>query len=150
MQTFLPYEDFSRTAKVLDWRRLGKQRVEAKQINMALRGLYTKGWVHHPAVLMWKGYEIALCEYGIAICQEWRSRGFADAQLPYFFAERLFWEHQNPPRDVHWLGDDRLHSSHRSNLLRKDHLHYGQFSWTEPDDLPYVWPQGFQFSTGNL
>jgi hypothetical protein len=40
-----------------------------------------------------------------------------------------------------WLGDERLHASHRSNLLRKDPEHYGQFEWTEPDDLPYWWPE---------
>ena len=32
MQTFLPYESFRESAKVLDWRRLGKQRVEGMQI----------------------------------------------------------------------------------------------------------------------
>jgi hypothetical protein len=32
MQTFLPYEDFTLSAQVLDYRRLGKQRVEALQI----------------------------------------------------------------------------------------------------------------------
>ena len=33
-----------------------------------------------------------------------------------------------------------MHASHRSNLLRKDPEHYMQFGWTEPPDLPYVWP----------
>ena len=32
MQTFLPYPDFVKSALVLDYRRLGKQRVEARQI----------------------------------------------------------------------------------------------------------------------
>jgi hypothetical protein len=39
-----------------------------------------------------------------------------------------------------WLGDDAVHASHRSNLLRKDLRHYSRFGWTEPDDLEYVWP----------
>jgi len=38
-----------------------------------------------------------------------------------------------------WIGDEELHASHRSNLLRKDPEHYGQFEWEEPDDLEYVW-----------
>jgi hypothetical protein len=38
------------------------------------------------------------------------------------------------------LGDEAFHASHRSNLLRKDRDYYGAFGWTEPDDLPYVWP----------
>jgi hypothetical protein len=45
---------------------------------------------------------------------------------------------QYPP----WLGDEAFHASHRSNLLRKNPEWYGQFGWTEPDDLPYVWPVG--------
>ena len=32
VQTFLPYPDFTQTARVLDWRRLGKQRAEALTI----------------------------------------------------------------------------------------------------------------------
>lgn len=32
MQTFLPFAEFKETACILDYRRLGKQRVEAKQI----------------------------------------------------------------------------------------------------------------------
>jgi hypothetical protein len=38
MQTFLPYRDFKQSFRILDWRRLGKQRVEAHQIlNVILR-----------------------------------------------------------------------------------------------------------------
>lgn len=33
-----------------------------------------------------------------------------------------------------------FHASHRSNLLRKDPVWYSQFNWTEPNNLPYVWP----------
>ena len=39
-----------------------------------------------------------------------------------------------------WLGNEALHASHRSNLLRKDPGFYGRYGWTEPADLPYVWP----------
>lgn len=39
-----------------------------------------------------------------------------------------------------WFGNAALHASHRSNLLRKDATFYGQYGWTEKDDLPYVWP----------
>ncbi|MDT5035120.1 MAG: hypothetical protein QOE03_305, partial [Micromonosporaceae bacterium] len=58
VQTFLPYPEFATSARVLDQRRLGKQRVEAIQV---LRGLIVPGygWRHHPAVKMWAGYEEA-------------------------------------------------------------------------------------------
>jgi hypothetical protein len=39
-----------------------------------------------------------------------------------------------------WLGDERVHSSHRSNLLRKRPEHYGLLGWTEGPDMPYHWP----------
>lgn len=49
MQTFLPYPDFRATAKVLDRQRLGKQRVETKQILLALERPGTPtGWGRHP------------------------------------------------------------------------------------------------------
>ena len=50
MQTFLPYKSFKDSFKVLDYRRLGKQRVEAYQIlNVLLGRTKTKGWSNHPA-----------------------------------------------------------------------------------------------------
>ena len=62
MQTFLPYESFKQSARVLDWRRLGKQRVEGMQIINAIEGKPRqdgkpyKGWLNHPATVMWRPY----------------------------------------------------------------------------------------------
>lgn len=39
VNTFLPYPSFEESARVLDWRRLGKQRVEAQQILRVLEDL---------------------------------------------------------------------------------------------------------------
>jgi hypothetical protein len=143
MQTFLPYESYTETAKCLDYRRLGKQRVETLQILNALNG-QSRGWVNHPATRMWRGHRVHLISYGIAICEEWIRRGYKDtcgekilAHLDYAYAAD---EHDAPS----WLGDTALHASHRSNLLRKFREHYAQFGWAESDDLPYVWlePKG--------
>lgn len=135
MQTFLPYPSFKESAKVLDRARLGKQRVEAKQILLALAN--GGGWSHHPATKMWRGYEFALAKYGEAICKEWIGRGYKDSLLPFFQSPRPdFFDWLKPP----WIGNEEFHASHRSNLLRKMPEHYGQFGWKEPDDLPYVWP----------
>ena len=38
-----------------------------------------------------------------------------------------------------WLGYDKLHRSHRSNLVRKDPSYYRAY-FTESGDLPYYWP----------
>ena len=39
-----------------------------------------------------------------------------------------------------WIGDEAVHLSHRSNLIRKDPGYYGPLFPGVPDDLPYVWP----------
>lgn len=135
MQTFLPYSRFDWCATVLDDRRLGKQRVECKQILNAL--VNGGGWSNHPAVKMWAGCEYWLCDYAIAICKGWRELGFRDSLLPEFSERILEFPVCAQPA---WLGDPALHASHRSNLLRKDPEWYGQLNWPEPPDLPYHWP----------
>jgi len=137
MQTFLPYPSFSESAKCLDNKRLGKQRVECKQIYLALT-VPEYGWKNHPAVKMWRGYETSLLEYTMDICEEWIGRGFKDTVL--YWAESVYmgapaWSGFDP----FWLGDEAFHASHRSNLLRKDN-HYQQFGWKESFLLPYIWP----------
>jgi len=129
MQTFLPLPDFRASAQCLDYRRLGKQRVECKQILSALTN--GGGWRNHPAVKMWRGFEDALRVYMWECIEEWKRRGYNNTMsvdLPVTYVV--------PP----WFGEEDFHASHRSNLLRKAPEHYQQFGWSEPDDLPYVWP----------
>lgn len=136
MQTFLPYPDFKESAKVLDRQRLGKQRVEVLQLLKALAG-ETKGWVNHPAALMWKGKEHALIEYGIAMCDEWKARGYQDTCTEKILAYCSRFESYGLPD---WLGDPEFHLSHQSNLVRKAPEHYSPVFVGVSPDLPYVWP----------
>lgn len=136
MQTFMPYPSFKESAKVLDMKRLGKQRVEVLQILQCLKGEKT-GWRNHPAVKMWKGHENALIEYGIAICDEWLRRGYRDSIRQRLW-EKYPW-HQTAPKPE-WFGNLSFHKSHQSNLLRKNKEYYSQFGWDISDSLPYVWP----------
>lgn len=140
MQTFLPYADFAKSAECLDYKRLGKQRVEVLQLLRALHG-ETKGWVNHPAAKMWRLYTNYLVEYGNAICSEWTHRGYKDTCLDKIVKYYLQPSRRGYPYPP-WLGDESFHASHRSNLLRKNREYYGRFGWTEPDNLPYVWPVG--------
>lgn len=136
MQTFLPVPDFYETARILDYRRLGKQRLETLQILNALLGR-SKGWVNHPATRMWRGYEGSLVHYGTVMCDEWVSKGYKDttkAKILELGIEPSILE--VPP----WLGREDFHASHRSNLLRKDPEFYSVYGWSEPDNLEYVWP----------
>jgi hypothetical protein len=138
MQTFLPYEDFEKTARCLDYRRLGKQRVETMQIMNALTGLST-GWVNHPATLMWEGHELALMRYQVAIVDEWVERGYTD-NVCLEKTTAAFDLLNGPFSEPWWLGKEELHQSHKSNLLRKDIEWYSQFGWNINNDLEYWWP----------
>ena len=134
MQTFLPYANFKLTAHCLDNQRLGKQRVEALQIHNIVSGKRTKGgWVNHPAVTMWRGYQDALALYHNVVIDEWISRGFQN-NMPYLALPK------DGIRLPLWLGDERVHSSHRSNLIRKAPDWYAAFGWLEASDLNYYWP----------
>lgn len=148
MQTFLPYPEFDRSARTLDQKRLGKQRVEVIQIIRALTWS-GYGWAHHPAVLMWRDHEEALGRYGLTCCEVWTARGFADtcadtirtdlsaagvtsvrSQTALAAADAL------PP----WLGDERLHHSHQSALVRKEPSHYSATFPGVASDVPAYWP----------
>jgi hypothetical protein len=148
VQTFLPYADFARSAEVLDTKRLGKQRVEVLQVLRALT-IPTYGWQHHPAVLMWRGHEEALGRYGLVVVDAWCARGFGDTCAASIEKE-LVGVRVDVPRSQDelaaagllpaWLGDEALHRSHRSALVRKDPDRYRPLFPDVPDDLPYVWP----------
>jgi hypothetical protein len=129
MQTFLPDSDFTISASILDYRRLGKQRVEAYQI---LKG----DWPNHPASKMWKNYRAALATYGIAICREWIKRGYKDTMLDRFLKmEKELGEIILPS----WIGGP-IHTNHRARLLAKNFDFYSKYKWAEiPTEVNY-WP----------
>lgn len=164
MQTFLPSSDLRQSVEFLDDKRLGKQRVETKQILLALGvsvgqhdGSKPSQWKNHPAVKMWKGYEAALALYGYFCCREWKRRGFKDV-LESQFTEVLNkltgrntvltnsgTDHGNfiggDPKILSpwWLGFPALHRSHRANLVRKEPEYYSVY-FTERNHVPYYWP----------
>lgn len=163
MQTFLPYEDYAKSAAVLDRMRLGKQRVETFQVLQTLLGVKLvakdsqnndvpeaqwfivqndgKGWLNHPVVKMWKGHELELLKYQKAICNEWTSRGYKDSCLRK--SEKLIELYGGELKEgkPSWIGKESVHESHRSNLIRKDDVHYGAIWPKLTSDLEYEWPE---------
>lgn len=149
MQTFLPCPDFAESARLLDQRRLGKQRVETIQVLRALT-VPGYGWRHHPAATMWAGYEEGLVRYGLDICEMWCELGRADTCATTLRVDltaatgleqvrtqaELADAGELPP----WLGDPAFHRSHQAALVKKDPAHYRPLFPDVPDDLPYVWP----------
>lgn len=171
MQTFLPLPSISGSLRCLDDKRLGKQRVEAYQILRILNGMSPKrgnkiGYGNHPAVKMWEGNEQALVYYGVWACEIWKSRGFEDntqVKILEMYPKLHYLSDLNNvsirahvdmhridvksgaslyPVKLPWfIGFDKFHESHRSHLLTKDPIFYGQYEWTEEQGLPLVWPE---------
>lgn len=148
MQTFLPEYTFWASARALDDRRLGKQRVEVLQLLSVLKKgpfitvngrTHKTPWYNHPACKMWRNYEYGLIIYGLTVCIEWVSRGHQDSCYSkiYAYIDDFAGCHGviYPP----WY-NEKLVLSHRSNLIRK----YPKFyfcKWPDtPLNLPYYWP----------
>lgn len=130
VNTFVPYPNVRKSVASLDYRRLGKQRVEAYQIWRVLQG-FTKGWRRHPAVLMWEGHTCFLAMYCNACIDEWVRRGYNNSmqKLP----------HCGKPRAPWWWGWPPVHLSHQAALNRKEPSSYS-FDATEYANWGYVWP----------
>lgn len=140
MQTFMTHDNYVDTAKALDVKRLGKQRVEAFQILKALRGEYndTGAWVNHPATVMWRGHEYELALYGLTVSVEFYERGYDGYAMMMKFTD-LCNELQSSNRESYpwWVNNELLRITHQSNLMRKDDTYY---SFDVPQNMPYVWP----------
>ena len=138
MQIFLPYSDMTKSLQTLDNKRLGKQRVETYQIISAitrrpkLDGTPYKGWLNHPCTVMWKDYVPALQNYLNLSITEWINRGFKNTMK----TEQIDYDKIVLPP---FIGNERFHSSHRANLLKKEPEFYSRYNWTENPEDPYVW-----------
>lgn len=141
MQTFITSFDISKTAQNLDNKRLGKQRVEAIQIARSLLGI-SNGWLNHPAVKMWKGYEAYLVKvYLRTIMDEWINRGYKNDKCEKHWQELMQRKEikDQYPIMPNWITIDFC-KSHQSNLIRKLPGYYGNLFPNIPDNLPYIWP----------
>ena len=161
LQTFLPLmtNDFASIAKTLDNRRLNKQALEGWQILMTLVELdpqgndrKPKGWVNHPAVKMWRGYETALLQYILAMTDEWKLRGYKttiDDKAIGTHAMAVSLGRIGSSELPEWLIDEAMFAeiaaTHRQALLVKEYSWYHQFRWPEdtgvaPTEYKYIWP----------
>ena len=141
MQTFLAYADYKQSAKVLDMKRLGKQRVEVLQLLNSItaidRGLSIKGWKNHPCRKMWQNHKNSLIEYGLAICDEWKSRGYKDTCWEKIHCHYDYTKSNDKPS---FIGNEEFHLSHKSMLKQKKPEHYNVIWPDVPSNIEYVWP----------
>lgn len=134
MQTFLPLPDFVASVKTLDDRRCVNQVYEAKAILLHLTAGWHKRYTHHPVMGMWKGYAGALAWYMQAAYAESIRRGLSVGyELSFSLPEQCVLPG--------WFGNEKFHSVHRANLIRKSPEWYLQFGWTESGELGYLWPK---------
>lgn len=141
MQTFLPYPSFKQSAAVLDYRRLGKQRVEVLQLLNSITKLKNnepvKGWKNHPCRKMWHNYTNALVNYGLDVCREWIARGYKDTCYNKIAAHFNYNEGVIMPP---FIENEQFHLSHKSMLIQKMPSFY-RLIWPDvPDNLEYIWP----------
>ena len=171
MQTFLPYADFAKSLKSLDYRRLGKQRIEAKQLLSIIEKLAANpqekiAWKNHPACRMWTNHLDALKYYYNLSVLTWKARGYNNTMQLMDFSVRggrtisathldistpaaaksalsgLRKEAEQKVCKPAFVGDTEFHTAHQSNLVRKLPEFYQPLFPRVPDDLPYIWPQG--------
>lgn len=136
MQTFITHADFNISAKHLDNKRLNKQLLEGRQILKILAtGQTSGGWVNHPAVRMWHGYERVFYKYLVAIKNECDNRGISTDKNWAAIEELMRKGNYNfSPNEINpwWLTDInmviRVTQSHRANLYKKDPEYYYDFS----------------------
>jgi len=136
MQTFMPYPAFDDSLKALDYRRLGKQRIEARMALDNLLGIKRKKWGTHIVNKMWKGYENALAHYYNLCLDEWTSRGYKN-NMPYYASVGVEYPW--------WMGNVKFHVSHRINLLNKDFDFYKKVFGVSDDEQDFVssFPSGY-------
>lgn len=147
MQTFLPYLTFAQSAAAMDNKRLPNQLVEVQVLILSLRDP-SRGWQHHTALAMWRGYEDALLLYGVICYREWQrrlERGQRGGQPVHASGQliRKWWKERGCPVAVSvpwWLGNEQFHASHRASLLHKAPEYYSQFGWVETPAQDLWWP----------
>lgn len=156
VNTFLVHANYDVSAKMLDNRRLGKQRVEAHMIITTLasetdkiKNDGKKTWINHPATQSWKGHVDSLKLYFNAVVREWVNRGYKN-NYTYFDvkADSCI----NPP----WTRNPKIHYSMMAQLIQKEPSYYNSENLrnkiptellnyflsmpTEYTQYGYIWP----------
>ena len=132
--TFIPYESFVQSAKVIDNKRLWKEILETNQLCKAIYN-HTDFYKNHPIRKMWEKHYNWLEYYKAVFVQEWLDRRLFN---PFKLERSLCLI--SPETRPKWLGNEQLHASHRASLLFKNPQWYSQFNWKETPKIEYFWP----------
>lgn len=160
---FFIYPDIQATAKTLDRERLGKQRVEAKQIIDVLErydqgvDISKMGWANHPALKSWMGFTNPLKVYFNVIVREWIHRGYVN-NMPLYAVDESLYKIVPCHFDGHklifeqafdqysfpfWVSFPPFYLSHQASLCRKNPSYYKFLLRNELNEYlnnGYLWP----------
>lgn len=106
---------------------------EARQLHNTLIGK-SEGWKNHPALKMWIGHANGLALYHNIFLDHCINVHKIKVEKSSFI------EIDSKVTFPWWIGNKYFIAAHKSNLLRKNESFYRQYGWTEPLDLPYIWP----------
>ena len=138
MQTWLPDEDFIKSAKALRTKELGRQRVDAKMaLNALLYPERESKWRFHPVCWMWKGYERLLMKYYDAVVREWKQRGHKHTME--FDNQTWYRLRKSYLRTPWWMGQPEFHVAQQAHLIRRFGDHYEK-QFPSAWETPVVWP----------
>ena len=112
--------------------------------------MYESGaWSNHPAVKMWRGHEDWLFLYNEAIIRDIILRGYKNTTHALFdeiYEENFLGLESDKPW---WLGDNKVHYTHKGRLYEKDPEHYWfyqefadyrELGYTCCESCSYFWP----------
>ncbi len=131
MLTLLPHRDYEVTAAELLDSDLENAILHTKMLLECLHQTdddQVRAWNAHPAADMWRGYEVQLALYGLALCgQKLRREPLWDSNLP----DRIQWHFETAtmPDDFKmekppWMLDDfkirEVERTHRSHLIKRN------------------------------
>ena len=144
MQTFLPEKNYLFALASLDTKRHGKQRLEAYDLiglltdfkitkhSFIKQSLLKRRYKNHPVLNLWRDNINALISYYNLSVLTWILKGYRNT-MPIIYN----------PNISHKVFSDKLYSSHRANLLRKNYNFYKKYNWPENNinykDIRYVW-----------
>lgn len=165
VNTFIISTHLPDTFSLLDYKRLGKQRLEAKQLINILEKMDNGedvnniGFAKHPACLMWFGYTNALKAYFNLCVIEWISRGYKNTMELYDVDHDKFVnvecefdgistvfkgeDGDNPYEFPPFASFPPFILSHKAALIRKNPVYYKDLLCEEVEPyikLGYLWP----------
>lgn len=153
---WLPYPNFLESLQSLDDYILGRQLHESGIVLDYLVGFAREQlWTRNRWSRMWRGCESALGLYHSLAKYAWVKRGyFSQRAVPYDYLHEYTTKTLHYARDEfvpvneivypQWLGNEQLHSSHRSMLLSLNPDHYSQFGWIGGAYSTLYWPEGYE------